>query len=42
LRRDDIPKDWLSVDPLKRSNLKIDVALDLGFKLAKDGTLSLS
>lgn len=30
LRKDDIPKDWLSTDLEKRSNLKIDVARELG------------
>jgi predicted nucleotide-binding protein len=40
LRKDDIPKDWLSTDPKKRSNLNTDVVLDLGFKLANDGTIS--
>ncbi len=42
LRKDDIPKDWLSADPEKRRNLKIDVARDLGLKVPDEETLSSS
>jgi hypothetical protein len=30
LRRADVPQDWLSADPSKRQNLKVDVARGLG------------
>jgi hypothetical protein len=30
LRREDVPKDWLSTDPSKRQNLRVDVARSLG------------
>jgi hypothetical protein len=33
LRKADIPKDWLSPDPDKRKNLRIDVARKLGLEI---------
>jgi hypothetical protein len=33
LCKDDVPKEWLSTDPDKRKNLKIDVARDLGLEV---------
>ena len=37
LHKEEVPTDWLSTNPEKRSNLKTDVARDLGFQLANDG-----
>jgi hypothetical protein len=42
LRKDDIPKDWLSADPEKRKNLKIDVARALGLNVPDEEPLSSS
>jgi hypothetical protein len=42
LRKDDIPKDWLSADPEKRGNLKTEVARTLGLKLPDEEPLSSS
>jgi effector-associated domain 1 (EAD1)-containing protein len=33
LRTGDVPKDWLSADPSKRPNLKVDVARGLGLEV---------
>jgi hypothetical protein len=37
LRKDDIPKEWLSTDPDKRANLKTDVARELGLDIPEIG-----
>ena len=37
LRKDDIPKEWLSTDPDKRANLKTDVARELGLEIPEIG-----
>jgi hypothetical protein len=37
LRKDDVPKAWLSTDPDKRKNLKIAVARDLGLEVREIG-----
>jgi hypothetical protein len=37
LRKDDIPKEWLSTDPDKRANLKTDVARELGLEVPEIG-----
>lgn len=37
LRKDDIPKEWLSTDPDKRANLKTDVARELGLEIPENG-----
>jgi hypothetical protein len=42
LKKNDIPKDWLSADPEKRGNLKTDVARTLELKLPDEETLSSS
>ena len=42
LRKEDIPKEWLSTDPKKRENLNIDVARKLGLEIADDSTISAS
>jgi hypothetical protein len=37
LRKADVPKEWLSTDPDKRKNLKVDVARDLGLTVPEPG-----
>jgi hypothetical protein len=37
LRKDDVPKEWLSTDPEKRKNLRVDIARKLELDLPPTG-----